>query len=1298
MSWPEFESRSLWSTKSLHIPGASSGLRTLLGRLLGAIVLMLQFGVAVCGAASGWESGPGFRNRSLEVPPGSRVGFTRLSSGITGLNFTNLLSEQRHLTNQILLNGSGVAAGDVDGDGLCDLYFCGLDSSNALYRNLGNWRFQDITASAGVACADLDATGAAFADLDGDGDLDLIVNSVGGGTHVFLNNGKGQFLETARLNRRKGATSLAVADLDGDGYLDLYIANYRTSALMDIPNARATFKIVEGKTVVDRLNGRPVTEPDLVDRFIFDDRGRVVEQGEVDSLYLNQRGTNFTLLSFTSGAFVDETGKKLSAAPFDWGLSVQIRDLNGDGQPDIYVCNDFESPDRIWINLRGGRFQALPRLALRKNSLFSMGVDFADLNHDGFDDFVVLDMVSRDHRQRMMQIADLPYPPTAVSRIEGRPQYNINTLFLNRGDGTYAEIAQLSGLEAAEWAWSPIFLDVDLDGWEDLLVANGHERAARDADVAESLKKMRATRRMSDAEIFQARKMFPRLDTANLAFRNRGDLTFEEVGRQWNFADRGISHGMALADLDGDGDIDVIVNNLNGEAGIYRNESSAPRLSIQLKGLPPNTHGIGARIQVMGGAVSRQSQEIIAGGRYLSSDEALRTFAAGSTTNEMLVEVTWRSGRQSVVPNATPNRLYEIEEIASAPFVSRGPGGKTNEVNSVLAETKRRSVTTSAVSPLFQDVSSSLAHTHEDETFDDFARQPLLPNRLSQLGPGVSWFDLDGDGWDDLIVGSGKGGRLGVFRNDGRGGFKRTDEAPFNFPVARDQTTILGWRSASQTLLFAGSANYEDGLAIGGCVRVFDVRNRKMDDRFPASPSSSGPLALADIDGDGQLDLFVGGRVVPGKYPRAASSVIFRRAGGQFIIDQENTRRLAEIGLISGAVFCDLDSDGDPDLILACDWGPIRIFRNDRGEFTPWNPSVQRTELPILNDQPPTFNVPRFSLSELTGFWNGVAVGDFDGDGRMDIVASNWGRNSKYESHRQKPLQIYYGSLGVSGHYDLLEAHFDAEIQKVVPDRSLDVLVAALPFLKERYPTHRAFASSSISELLGERTNAMQTVEARWLESTVFLNRGVYFEARVLPVEAQMAPAFGVCVGDLDGDGHEDLFLSQNFFTTQPETPRYDAGRGLLLRGDGHGQFQAMNGQMSGIQVYGEQRGCALGDYDADGRADLVVTQNSNSTRLYHNVGARPGLRVRLKGDDGNSGAYGASLRLLFGERKGPLREIHAGSGYWSQDSAIQVMATPEIPTGLWVRWPNGKTFQADLPSLAREVEVEISGSTHLIP
>lgn len=1186
-----------------------------------------------------WHDEDGFRWAALSLPWFGRDGFKQLASSETGITFINKLTREQIGNNQHLLNGSGVAVGDINGDGRADIYFCGLNGSNVLYKNLGNWKFEDITLAAGVACLDQFSTGAALADIDGDQDLDLLVTTLGGPNYVFLNDGLGNFTDvtkTAGLEGNSGATSMALADIDGDNDLDLYVANYKKSTVkdhylpQDLEFNRVVKKIGKGYEIVEEFQEHYTVgffNSTMLMRYEF---------AEPDKLYLNDGEGHFSQVSFTEGRFLNEEGSPIKELN-DWGLTVRFQDIDEDGDPDLYICNDFESPDRIWLNDGTGNFQAIPKLSLRNTSWATMGIDFSDIDRDGDLDFFLLDMLSTTHQRRKAQKVNGAPVPHEIGTIDNRPQYSRNTLFLNRGDGTYAEIAQFSGVHASEWSWSPLFLDVDLDGYEDILIGTGHFYDALNSDALERLRK---TRYLSLDTWRNRIFKFPTLETANIAFRNNGNLTFKDVSDDWGFDSIDISHGMASGDFDNDGDLDIVINRLNAPAGVYRNESVTPRLAVRLRGLSPNTQGIGAKIRVLGGPVP-QSKEVICAGSYLSSSDPFYMFAAGEPDNNLTIEIVWRDGKRSVINDVRANRVYEIFETAArnadAITLSDGIGEDTK--------------------PFFEDVSNLLNHVHHEDEYDDFRPQPLLSKRLSQLGPGIAWYDFDLDGDDDLVIGSGKGGQTAFFRNDGKSGFHRLEDQLMKINKY-EQTGVLGWTSqAGVGSIFVGCSNLEEDPPNNSFLFRYDFVDGRPQpgEKIEGGLSSFGPMSMADYDGDGDLDLFVGGRTVPGRYPEPASSILYRNTNGEFKIDALNSELFKELGLISGVVFSDIDIDGDADLILAVEWGAVMVFRNNNGNFS------NATE--------------ELGLSKYPGWWQGVTTGDLNEDGRPEIIATNWGLNSKYQ-HRydaDHPLQISYNDFDNNGTLDIVETYFAPEMQKRVPERPFNRVRRAIPNVGRRMKNNSQYSRSSVQEVIGPTFNSAKTVQANTLAHTIFFNRQEGFEAITMPAEAQFSPAFYVGVADFDGDGHEDVFISQNFFASEPETPRSDAGRGLWLKGDGSGNLKAIDSQISGIKVYGEQRGAALSDYDKDGRVDLVVSQNGASTKLYHNLGAKPGLRIRLAGPKGNPAGIGAAIRLVYEDGYGPAREIHLGSGYWSQDSVVQVMGVRENVKGVWVRWPGGK-------------------------
>jgi len=1103
-----------------------------------------------------WQQRVDHRFADLQILHDRRVGFTLLSPRETGVAFTNQLSEAATLKNRVLENGSGVAAGDFDGDGLCDLYFCRLEGPNALYRNLGDWRFEDVTDKAGVACAGQYSTSAVFADLNGDGKPDLLVGSLGGGVRLFFNSGGINFREQidSGLTRTNGTMSLALADIDGDGDLDLYVANYRARTVKDFPVDLSHLKIE---------NGRWKLPAELADRFISasDATGHPIlhETGEPDILYLNDGQGHFSAVSWTDGHFLDENGEAIKEQPRDWSLSAMFRDINGDQLPDLYVCSDFVQPDRFWINIGGGRFRAIARDALTKTSQLSMGIDFGDLNRDGYDDFFVVDMLSPYRRLRMRQRNSFQPAMWSDYASRQRPQFMRNTLFMNRGNGTFAEIAQLSGIEATDWSWSTVFLDVDLDGYEDILVCNGSMHDAQDSDIQQEIDR----RRSADPAIQRrnsGRLLMPPLYTPNYLFRNLGNFSFEEVGRRWGFASTHIGQGMALADLDNDGDLDVIVNTLNSPAEIYRNDAPAKRIAVRLRGKNGNSTGIGARVRLKQNALV-QEQEMISGGRYLSGDDAIRTFAADELKGVMALEVVWPSGKQSHLAPVRANRIYEVSEPETAV---------------ALPKPKAHS------KPLFAEASERLHQRHVESPFDDERTQPMLSRQHSRFGPSITTCDLNAEGWPDLIIGNGAGRPPDILLNHSGQRFERLT---LDFPktlFAGDQTDWQTFRVADGSIeLVCAISDYENpGGATNAVLRFRFVRGKLVSaGAIPSWGVSVGPLCLADVNGDGTPDLFVGGRLNPGRYPAPASSKLFLNRGGEFVEDPGGRAVFANVGLISGAVFSDVDGNGSADLVLSCEWGPVRVFLNHAGQFAEATAAL--------------------GLGRWSGWWNSICAADLNGDGRPDLIAGNWGRNSKYQMGLGRPLAIYFGQLDPQGPFFQAECYFDRALQKETPFTDRDSLAMLIPSVLDKFPKHRDYGVAGIGEILGENFPKLKRLEAATLDSMVFLNRGSFFESHPLPLAAQLAPCFGIAAADFNGDGRLDLFLNQNFSGTELETSPNNDGTGALLLGDGAGGFKSVPPAESGIQLMGDGRGCVAVDVDRDGQPDIVAGQNNRPTRLF---------------------------------------------------------------------------------------------------
>ena len=1138
----------------------------------------------------------------------------------SGVNHVNELKREHHL--KLVETGSGVAISDYDQDGLPDIYLLSTDGPNRLYKNLGGFKFEDVTQQAGVNGSingqNVWAAGATFGDLDNDGDPDLLVCNMGARNLLYTNQGDGTFVETAGQAglAYQGASKIgSFCDYDADGDLDIYLLTNQIAEL-------------DGKATINMVDGVPAVHPDYADFYQLIE-GRVVQAGERDRLYQNNGDGTFADVSELAGI-----------AGHDLGLSVTWFDFDGDGWQDIYVGNDFKTPDHLYRNQGDGTFVDVIDSVTHHTPWFSMGADAGDLNNDGHVDLMVADMSGSSHYKQKVNMGDMA--DSGWFLVYGKPrQYMRNAVFANTGTGRFMDLAFMADLDSTDWTWSVRFADLDNDGRLDVYITNGHSRNANDSDIVNEFREKMKT--MSKQEIAELRFDIPPLLEKNLIYQNQGNFQFESKGSQWQLDHEGVSNGASFADLDRDGDLDLVVNNLEEKATVYRNDSgNGNRVLVELRGTTSNCFGVGARVEIWHGddSANYQNQTIIPVRGYISSGEPIAHFGLGDDLLKRM-KITWPNGNVQEFLDVPVNRHLLILEAA----------GKRTETDPKVAH--------------FVDASTqcNMNYNHREMEFDDFQREPLLPYQLSQLGPGVAWGDINRDGYPEPFIGGArmfsgimyvneKGGRFKIIPGPWQNHQNCEDMGCLFFDCDSDGDDDLYVASGGNEVA-TGNNKYRDRLYLNDGSGKFSVAK---DDVLPDLTDSSGAVAAADFDRDGDLDLFIGSRSVPGKYPLSPKSRLLKNNNGKFVdVTQEIASGLFDCGMVNSGIWSDFDADGWVDLILAVDWGPLTILRNNNGE----------------NFENITRDV---GLAEETGWWHGVAAGDLDNDGDLDYVVTNNGLNTKYHTDSEHPHRLYYSDFDENGTLDLVEAEFEGSTE--YPMRGRSCSSRCMPFIADKFKTFHDFALADLNDIYENEATERPYLQVTTLQSSVFWNEADGFVVEALPRMAQSSPGYGVSVMDVNADGHLDILIANNFFGPQPETGYMDGGVGWLLTGDGKRGFKVHWPDQSGIVLPNDSTAVAVADFDLDGDPDALVGVNNAPISLLENRTPSKFVRIELMGNAGNHHSVGAQIKLLLKDKTARLLELHAGSGYLGQSfPAISIAETlvHQIDT-IAVRWPDGSS------------------------
>ncbi len=1050
------------------------------------------------------------------LDPANEKLFTSIPSSYSGITFSNPVVQTRennHMINVEFISGAGVAIGDINGDDLPDIFLTGNQVRDRLYLNQGDLKFKDISNEAGIVNDEIWSSGATFADVDGDGDLDIYVcrnmylEDEKSANQLYINNGDLTFTDQAiefGLADRGFSMQAIFFDYNKDKLLDMYLVNQPPS--------------ISGQG--GQLN------KSMGSNRLFSDK-----------LYKNTGNNKFIDVS-------DEAGVR----NFAFGLSVSVGDLNQDSWPDLYVTNDFDVPDHLYINQKDGTFKDEIWSTTKHISNFSMGSDIADYDNDGLLDIMVLDMMPENHKRIKTHMGAMK-PEVFWSLVEsgGHFQYMFNTLQRNNGNGSFSDLAQLAGVSNTDWSWAPLFADFDQDGYKDLFITNGVMSNNRLSDLTSVYdRKLDSLNQVADKtgrdpnsviDVMEFVNLAPKDKMANYIYRNNGDLTFTNKIVDWGMEEPTLSNGAAYADLDLDGDLDLVINNIDDEVSLYRNNASERDIgnSISFKmETGKGNHPYGTKVSLFRNDSLWQMIELSNGRGYLSKSEDKIHFGVGAKNIIEKVVVDWLDGGQTILSNLEANKTHLISQT------------NRESANSLVSKKSNQ---------IFSDVSEDLHLNnvaHKENEYDDYAKEILLPHKMSQFGPFIASGDINGDKREDFFVGGAAGSPGRLFLQNKTGTFDEVRSGPWIADASSEDMGIA-------FLDYDNDGDLDIFVASGG--NEFDPSDPLLQDRLyenlgnlrftrtkgilPNYLISSSCVEISDFDKDGDLDLFVGGRLVPGKYPHPASSIVLENSNGKFVNATKTAAPdLENLGMVTSAKWVDINKDGLDDLVVVGEWMPVTLFIQSQD-------NVFRMEIPK-------------GLEQSTGWFYSVNTEDMDNDGDQDIVVGNLGLNYKYKASATEPFEVHSMDFDENGSVDIVLSYY--EHGELYPVRGRSCSSQQIPEISEKFPTFEDFGISNLRDVYGKNLDKALNLKAQTFASLYIENIGDNtFKVKPLPNLAQVSSINDILIRDFDEDGHKDLLLAGNLFTSEIETTRNDAGIGLLLLGDGSGNFAPQSVGQSGF-------------------------------------------------------------------------------------------------------------------------------------